>query len=87
MALGELQLIRQNLLRLHVDSTNDACPTSSLEQQLERQQRWAESVSLHKRSWDLCSAVNSVEEHTVDRVFARQVFMRSGCLSTTLVVV
>ena len=79
MALGELQLIRQNLLRLHVNSTNDTCSNSGLEQQLERQQRWAESVSLHERSWDFCSAVKSVEERTVDRVFARQVFKRSKC--------
>ena len=79
MALGELQLIRQNLLRLHVNSTNDTSSNSVLEQQLERQQRWAESLSLHERSWDFCSAVNSVEEHTVDRVFARQVLKSSEC--------
>ena len=78
MALGELQLIRQELLRFQANCVSNLSGFSSAQHQQERQTRWTDSLNVSEQTQELCSAVNRVQARSMDRVFARQVLSLFG---------
>ena len=75
MGMGELQLIRTEILRSSACSCSSAtAPASpSVLQQTERHQCWAASSSLAESCQELLSDVKFVQLRSQDKVFARQV--------------
>ena len=75
MAIGELQLIRKEILRSNACScsrvTADASPAGL--HLTERHQLWAASSSLAESCQELWSDVKFVQLQSQDKVFARQV--------------
>ncbi|KAL0049104.1 hypothetical protein WJX82_006554 [Trebouxia sp. C0006] len=74
MAIGELQLIRSEILRLSACSCSNASAYASprVLQQTERHQCWAASSSLAESCQELWSDVKFVQLRSQDKVFARQ---------------
>ena len=75
MAMGELQLIRREILRLSACSCSSANAHVSprVLQQTERHQCWAASSSLAESCQELWSDVKFVQLQSQEKVFARQV--------------
>lgn len=72
MAVGALQLIRQEIHRSCAAADHKAEAVQPI-QQADRQQRWAASSSLAECYRGLWSDVASVQSQSQDAVFARQV--------------
>ncbi len=73
MALGKLQLIRQDMLRVRAESGSSTAGGQVPAQQIERYKRWADSFNMSENCRDLSSDVTAVQDQSRDIVFARQV--------------